>query len=290
MDIEVYIHDFLQPAWTYVLNSRWKAFAEWHHVFQSDLMECYTAIPIAWPSSHGPSEFKAMVWPVWRLELFQQNRWWLVTFLEAGQLMDHGWPNGDLGPCSAAAFGLQLSDDWCGRVLGFRAARGHPLGAKRHNSHPQRRHKNPPRMILGTWDQWFSRMRSEGSRFIWGSGGEAVFAESCVYVRNRSPMTVTVCVSAVRLSTVATAPGVILKACQVDSCRRSYIGVCRGGVCVSDLCRRSYISVCSGGVSVSDLCHRIYIGVWGGGVCVSGLWRRSYIGVCRGVLLVFPNA
>ena len=31
----------------------------------------------------------------------------------------------------------------------------------------------------------FSRMRSEGSRFIWGSGGEAVFAESCVYVRNR---------------------------------------------------------------------------------------------------------
>ena len=29
-------------------------------------------------------------------------------------------------------------------------------------------------------------MRSEGSRFIWGSGGEAVFAESCVYVRNRS--------------------------------------------------------------------------------------------------------
>ena len=31
----------------------------------------------------------------------------------------------------------------------------------------------------------FSRMRSEGSRFIWGSGGEAVFAESCVDVRNR---------------------------------------------------------------------------------------------------------
>ena len=29
-------------------------------------------------------------------------------------------------------------------------------------------------------------MRSEGSRFIWGFGGEAVFAESCVYVRNRS--------------------------------------------------------------------------------------------------------
>ena len=29
-------------------------------------------------------------------------------------------------------------------------------------------------------------MRSEGSRFIWGSGGEAVFAESCLYVRKRS--------------------------------------------------------------------------------------------------------
>ena len=24
------------------------------------------------------------------------------------------------------------------------------------------------------------------------------------------------------------------------ACRRSYIGVCRGGVCVTDLCRRSY--------------------------------------------------
>ena len=36
-------------------------------------------------------------------------------------------------------------------------------------------------------------------------------------VRNRSPTTATVCVSAVRLSTVASAPGVIPKACQVDS-------------------------------------------------------------------------
>ena len=31
----------------------------------------------------------------------------------------------------------------------------------------------------------FSRMRSEGSRFTWGSGGEAVFAKFCVCVRNR---------------------------------------------------------------------------------------------------------
>ena len=29
-------------------------------------------------------------------------------------------------------------------------------------------------------------MRSEGSRFSWGSGGEAVFAKSCVCDRNRS--------------------------------------------------------------------------------------------------------
>ena len=29
-----------------------------------------------------------------------------------------------------------------------------------------------------------------------------------------------------------------------DLCRRSYIGVCTGGVCESDLCRRSYIGVC----------------------------------------------
>ena len=31
----------------------------------------------------------------------------------------------------------------------------------------------------------FSRMRSEGSRFTWGSGGEAVFAKFCVCGRNR---------------------------------------------------------------------------------------------------------
>ena len=36
-------------------------------------------------------------------------------------------------------------------------------------------------------DIWvFSRMRSEGSRFTWGSGGEAVFAKFCVCGRNRS--------------------------------------------------------------------------------------------------------
>ena len=36
-----------------------------------------------------------------------------------------------------------------------------------------------------------------------------------------------------------------------DLWRRSYHGICRGGVCVSDLWRRSYHGVCRGGVSVS---------------------------------------
>ena len=64
----------------------------------------------------------------------------------------------------------------------------------------------------------FSRMRSsEGSRFTWGSGGEAVFAKFCVCVRNRRQPSATVCVTAVRLSTVTSASGVVLKACQVDS-------------------------------------------------------------------------
>ena len=34
--------------------------------------------------------------------------------------------------------------------------------------------------------------------------------------------------------------------------RRSFIGVCSGGVCVSDLWHRSYIGVCRGGAGVSD--------------------------------------
>ena len=129
-------------------------------------------------------------------------------------------------------------------------------------------------------------MRSEGSRFIWGSGGEAVFAKSCVYVRNRPRATATVCVRAARLSTGASASGVIPKACQVDSCRRIYIAVCRRGVCVMGLCRRIHIGICSGIVCVRDLCRCSYIGVSRGGVCVSDLCRRSYIGVCRGGVCV----
>ena len=38
----------------------------------------------------------------------------------------------------------------------------------------------------------FSRMRSEGSRFTWGSGGEAVFAKSCVCDRNHLQPSATV--------------------------------------------------------------------------------------------------
>ena len=46
-----------------------------------------------------------------------------------------------------------------------------------------------------------------------------------------------------------------------DLCRRSYFGVCRGGVSAIDLCRRNYSGLCRGGISVIDLCRRSYIGV-----------------------------
>ena len=49
---------------------------------------------------------------------------------------------------------------------------------------------------------------------------------------------------------------------------------------MSDLSRRSYIGVCSRGVCLTDLCHRSYIGICS--VCVGDLMSRSYIGVCRG--------
>ena len=80
-------------------------------------------------------------------------------------------------------------------------------------------------------------------------------------VGNRSQPFATVCGDAVRLSTVASASGVAPKSCQVDSCRRSFIGVCRRAVCVTDLCRRSYIGVCRRADCVIDLCRRSYIGV-----------------------------
>ena len=70
--------------------------------------------------------------------------------------------------------------------------------------------KRPPLAPL------FSRMRSEGSRFTWGSGGEAVFAKFCVCDRNRSQPSATACGDAVRLSTVASVSGVDQKACQIE--------------------------------------------------------------------------
>ena len=77
-------------------------------------------------------------------------------------------------------------------------------------------HSIHPRISTNLEPESFSRMRSEGSRFTWGSGGEAVFAKFCVFGRNRSQPFATVCVTAVRLSTVASASGVVQKACQID--------------------------------------------------------------------------
>ena len=96
-----------------------------------------------------------------------------------------------------------------------------------------------------------------------------IFAVATVGKR-RQPFA-TVRVSAVRLSTVASVPGVVPKVCQVDSYRRSYIGVCKGGICESDLCRRNYFGVRRGGVFESDLYRRSYIGICMGGVCESDL-------------------
>ena len=76
----------------------------------------------------------------------------------------------------------------------------------------------------------FSRMRSEGSRFTLGVWGQGCVRPICVCSRNRPQPSPTVCVRAVRLSTGASASGVVPKVCQVDSCRRSFIGICRGGV------------------------------------------------------------
>ena len=108
------------------------------------------------------------------------------------------------------------------------------------------------------------------------------FAFATATVRNRSQVFATACGSAVRFSTVASVSAGAQKLCQVESCRRSCIGICRRGVNASDLCRRSYVGVCRGVVCESELCRRIYIGVCRGGVCVTYLCRRSYIGVCRG--------
>ena len=101
-------------------------------------------------------------------------------------------------------------------------------------------------------------------------------------VGNRSQPSATVCGDAVRLSTVASASEGVQKLCQIESRRRSFIGVCTGRVCESDLWRRSFIGVWRGGVCESDLWRGSYNSVCRGGVCENDLWRRSYIGLCRG--------
>ena len=81
---------------------------------------------------------------------------------------------------------------------------------------------------------------------LWGCGGEAVFTKGCVCARNRSQPSATVrnrLREARKISTVASASGPVPKACPVDSCRRNYTGVCRGGICVTHLWRRIYIGV-----------------------------------------------
>ena len=94
-------------------------------------------------------------------------------------------------------------------------------------------------------------------------------------VRNRPHTVATVCVTAISSPQWRVHQEWSLKRVELSHGRRSYIGVCSGGVCVSDLCRRSYIGICSGGVCVSDLCRGSYIGVWRGVVSVSDLCRRS---------------
>ena len=66
----------------------------------------------------------------------------------------------------------------------------------------------------------FSRMHSEGSRFTWGLGVRLCspsLAFAFATVGNRSQPSATVFVRAVRLSTLASASGVVRKACPVDS-------------------------------------------------------------------------
>ena len=75
-------------------------------------------------------------------------------------------------------------------------------------------------------------MRSKGSRFtlgVWGWGCVRPKSHLC------SQPSACVCVTAVRPSTLASASRMVPKACQVESWSRSYIGACRGSVCVSRL-------------------------------------------------------
>ena len=146
-------------------------------------------------------------------------------------------------------------------------------------------------------------MRSEGSRFTWGSGGEAVFAKSCVCVRNRLQPSATVCVTAVRLSTVASASGVVPKSCQVDPSSPQYAAVILGfaeEVSVWVICVAAVILAFAEEVSVGVICVAAFILAFAEEVsvrviCVDAVVRAfaeemSVSGICvAAVILAFAE-
>ena len=95
---------------------------------------------------------------------------------------------------------------------------------------------------------FFSRMRSEGSRFILGVWGQDCFRQTLRLCSQPSATVVNRPSDIRNALPCANAAGVLSKVCRVDFWHRSYIGKCRGCVCVCDLCRRSYIGKCRGGV------------------------------------------
>ena len=136
----------------------------------------------------------------------------------------------------------------------------------------------------------FSRMRSEGSHFTLGGQG-CVRQKLCLCpqpvatVRNRlrdrrKALLRCECIRSgpESVSSWLALPQLLVMAFAKEVWRRSYHGVCKGGVSVSDLWRRSYHGVCRGSVSVSDLWLHSYNSVCRGRVCVSGLCqiRVSY--------------
>ena len=138
------------------------------------------------------------------------------------------WDTACVGPTSSLAlrlrlFGVHRHLGPTQRLQHHDANRSEARGAlvRRHANRSVKTSRRQVRPIKGLaserCENRFSRMRSEGSRFTWGSGGEAVFAKFCVCVRNHRQPSATVCGDAVRLSTVASASGVVPKACQVDS-------------------------------------------------------------------------
>ena len=113
--------------------------------------------------------------------------------------------------------------------------------------------RQPKRCFLGAMVKVFSRTRSEGSRFtlgVWGRGCARHKSHLCPQpfatvgnrLRDRR--------KALRAHW-RVLPEDISKVSQVDLWHRSYIDVCKGGVCVGDLWRRSYFGICTRGVCES---------------------------------------